>query len=144
MSASILAAAASIRSSVARPTDAARQAIDSASAPLAPAAGGPNCGSSAAEIPSAWPGPAPYRGRGGGWPGNFRSRGSPFGSGGRCVVQEADHGILGQRAQVGRVGPDVLGPKAAAATGAAMCIVRTHGDAPGALVLLDDVGLRRA
>jgi len=58
-------------------------------------------------------------------------------------VQEADHGILGQRAQVGRVGPDVLGPEAAAAPGAAMSIVRTAGDAPGALVRLDDLGLRR-
>ena len=59
MSASMLAAAASIRSSVARPTDAARQAIVSASARLAPAAAGPGCGSSAAGIGSAWPGPAP-------------------------------------------------------------------------------------
>ena len=58
MSASMLAAAASIRSSVARPTDAARQAIDSASAPLAPA-DCPGCGSSAAQMPSAWPGRRP-------------------------------------------------------------------------------------
>ena len=124
MSASILAAAVSIRSSVARLTDAARQAIDSASARLASAAVCPDCGSSAAEIRSAWPG-RPRRGRGAcARRGSFLSRGGPFGGGGRCVVQEADHGFFRQRAQVRRVGPDMRGPQAAADPGTALSIFR--------------------